>query len=209
MPECRILAADLVEPRDVRSRMLPGRSQSQALISYFSSRDIPPCPARRRLAQLEAAIDAPERRSVAASTARMLEAGATAGLQEHRVDVRRVDEEVRPHVLARLVLGELGQVLGELGLGVAPGEVAVGLGEADLGQPLHHLGPGERLGQEDRRRDARSWTSRIIHSQNGSGLVCGLSTRKIFTPLLDPEQHDVAQRQPERRARRPRRRSRR
>ncbi len=28
----------------------------------------------------------------------------------------------------------------------------------------------------------RSCTSRIIHSQNGNGLVCGLSTRKIFTP---------------------------
>src|SRR5215510_8861209 len=37
------------------------------------------------------------------------------------------------------------------------------------------------------------WTSRINHSQNGNALVCGLSTRKIRTPLRDPEQHDVAQ----------------
>src|SRR5713101_9887781 len=27
-----------------------------------------------------------------------------------------------------------------------------------------------------------SWTSRISHSQNSSGLVCGLSTRKMRTP---------------------------
>src|SRR2546430_2323628 len=28
----------------------------------------------------------------------------------------------------------------------------------------------------------RAFTSRISHSQNGSGLVCGLSTRKLRTP---------------------------
>ena len=27
-----------------------------------------------------------------------------------------------------------------------------------------------------------AWTSRISHSQNGIGFVCGLSTRKVFTP---------------------------
>jgi hypothetical protein len=26
------------------------------------------------------------------------------------------------------------------------------------------------------------WISLMIHSQNGNGLVCGLSTRKTFTP---------------------------
>ena len=34
-------------------------------------------------------------------------------------------------------------------LGVPPGEVGVALGVAALGQPLHHLRPGERLGEED------------------------------------------------------------
>ncbi len=29
---------------------------------------------------------------------------------------------------------------------------------------------------------SRSRISAISHSQNGNGLVCGLSTRKIFTP---------------------------
>src|SRR5687768_9610578 len=29
-----------------------------------------------------------------------------------------------------------------------------------------------------------SWTLRMSHSQKGSGLVCGLSTRKVRTPTL-------------------------
>ena len=49
-------------------------------------------------------------------------------------------------------LAQFGEVLRQLVLGVAPGEVGVRLGEADLGQAVHHLGPGERLGQEDRVR---------------------------------------------------------
>ena len=55
-----------------------------------------------------------------------------------------------PHVLGRLALGQLGQVLGELPLGVPPGEVGVRLRVAPLGQPAHDLRAGERLGQEDR-----------------------------------------------------------
>ena len=38
----------------------------------------------------------------------------------------------------------------------------------------------------------------IIHSQKPNVFVCGLSTRKIFTPWVDPEQHHVAQRLPQR-----------
>ena len=41
------------------------------------------------------------------------------------------------------------EVFDDLLLGVAPREVGVGLGEADLRQPVHQLRPGERLGQED------------------------------------------------------------
>jgi len=37
-------------------------------------------------------------------------------------------------------------------LGVAPGEVGVGLGKAELGEAVHDLGPRERLGEEDRVR---------------------------------------------------------
>ena len=47
---------------------------------------------------------------------------------------------------------QLGEVLGQLHLRVAPREVRVRLREAELGQPVHHLRPGERLGQEDHLR---------------------------------------------------------
>ena len=48
---------------------------------------------------------------------------------------------------------ELRHVLDQLLLRVAPGEVGVGLLEADLGELAHHLRPRERLGEEDHVRD--------------------------------------------------------
>ena len=41
-----------------------------------------------------------------------------------------------------------------------------------------------RVNASDRKITSRStlWTSAISHSQNGNGLVCGLSTRNTFTP---------------------------
>ncbi len=64
-------------------------------------------------------------------------------------DVRRVGEEVRPEVLALGPAGELVEVLHHLPAPVLPGEVRVGLGEADLRQLAHDGAAGERLGQED------------------------------------------------------------
>ena len=66
-----------------------------------------------------------------------------------RVDVRRVRERVRPEVLAHLRLRELAEVLAQLPGRLAPGEVRVALGEADLRQQPHHLRLRERLGEED------------------------------------------------------------
>ena len=62
-------------------------------------------------------------------------------------DVGGVDEEVGPQEVRGLPR-QLGEVLLELPLLVAPGEVRVGLVEADPGQRLHHRRPGERLGEE-------------------------------------------------------------
>ncbi len=59
-----------------------------------------------------------------------------------------VGEEVGPHVGGGLA-GEFGEVVGEFLFGVAPGEVGVGLLEADLGEGAHHRGAGEGLGEED------------------------------------------------------------
>ena len=50
-----------------------------------------------------------------------------------------------PEVAAR----QCGQVLHELPLGIAPGEVSIGLGEPCLAQAGHDLGPRECLGQEE------------------------------------------------------------
>ncbi len=89
-------------------------------------------------------------------------------------------------------LRELGEVLGQLLLGVAPGEVRVRLGEAELRQPVHHLRPRERLGEEDHVRVRRAGSRSITHSQNGNGLVCGLSTRKMRTPSSSQNSNTLA-----------------
>ena len=47
------------------------------------------------------------------------------------------------------LVADLGEVLLDLFLGIAPGEVAVGLLEAGPSQRVHHRRPGEGLGQED------------------------------------------------------------
>src|SRR5271166_3420392 len=70
-------------------------------------------------------------------------------LQMKRENVRRVDEEVRAEILALGIAREFGEIFLELGFAGAPSEIGVGLGEAELGQRLHHLGTGERLRQED------------------------------------------------------------
>ena len=61
----------------------------------------------------------------------------------------RVGEEVGAEVLLLARVGELGDVLGQLPARVLPGEVRVGLAEADLAQVAHHRALGERLGEED------------------------------------------------------------
>ena len=118
-------------------------------------------------------------------------------------DVGRVGEEVRPEVLLLAGVGQLGDVLGQLPARVLPGEVGVGLAEADLGQMAHHRPPGERLGEEHHVGiDARGPRS-ISHAQNANGLVCGLSTRNTVTPqstqCSTTSQQRVPQRPPVRR----------
>ena len=64
---------------------------------------------------------------------------------------------------------------------VAPGEVRVGLVEADHAEAAHHVG---RVNASDKKITSGSVlrTSANSHSQNITGLVCGLSTRKTLTP---------------------------
>ena len=110
----------------------------------------------------------------------------------------RVDEEVRPHGVAAFALRQLGQVVGQLGLAVPPGEVGVGLGEADLGEALHHLRPGEGLGEED---DVGVLVLHLADHPLPERERLGVRVvdAEDANAVLDPEQDDVAQRVPQRR----------
>ncbi len=112
----------------------------QVLLAAFSERGV--------LAQFVAGVDAPGRRQRRGEDGPYLEGGASALLEVGVQDVGGVGEEVRPHVAGGLA-GEFREVVGQFLLGVAPGEVGVGLLEADLGQGGHHRRAGEGLGQED------------------------------------------------------------
>src|SRR5450830_1530930 len=114
---------------------------------------------RLRFAQFETAVDAPQARQGRGQRRPYLEAGAAGTLQELGVDVGRVDKEMRPIKIARLVAaagvgGQFGQVVDELLLAVAPGEISIGLRKTQLGQAIHGLGPGEGFRQEDHLRIA-------------------------------------------------------
>ena len=72
------------------------------------------------------------------------------GLERLVEDVGRVGPEVGAEEVGDGRARDLGEVGGELGLLRPPGEVGVGLREAELGEPVHRLRPRERLGQKDR-----------------------------------------------------------
>ena len=85
---------------------------------------------------------------VPARTARTFHAAVAAELHVRREDVVCRRPERGPHVVRRLP-GELGEVLAQLGRGVAPRVVGVALLEADLGEGVHHRRPGEGLREPD------------------------------------------------------------
>src|SRR5262249_29303006 len=60
-----------------------------------------------------------------------------------------VRPQIGPKELANLRPGQLSQVLSQLLLGVAPGKVVVRLGEAQLGQPVHHFWACESFGEKN------------------------------------------------------------
>ena len=76
-------------------------------------------------------------------------------------DVGRVGPGVGPEEVDGAG-AQLGEVLLQLPLALAPGEVRVALAEPDLGQLLHDPRPGERLGQEDA---SRGWCGCISRDE--------------------------------------------
>ena len=105
--------------------------------------------------QFEAVIDAVIGRQRRRERRARLEQPGFAGLQLHRQNVRRRDEKIRPVIFAFRIAGQFAQIFLQLGLGRAPGEISIGLREAELGERLHHLRAGEGFGQEDHARIAR------------------------------------------------------
>ena len=88
--------------------------------------------------------------------------------------------------------GELLEVLGQLLLVRAPREVRVGLAEPDLGQAVHHLRPGERLGQEERLRvRALELAERPLPEREGLGVR--VVDAEDLDAVADPELEDRAQ----------------
>src|SRR3546814_1288162 len=102
-------------------------------------------------------------------------------MKEIGVDIRRVDEEMRPKAIGRRRRVQLGQIFRELLLAVAPGKVGIGLIKSSLASRYIILG---RVNASDKNRTSgySAWTCAISHCQNGKGLVCGLSTRNARTP---------------------------
>ena len=95
---------------------------------------------RRVLAELEyRAVDAVRRPERGEQHEPRDERRTPAELKILGEDILRVRPQVRAAELAHLGLGELGEVLGELLLGVAPRKVVVRLLEAQLGEPVQHL----------------------------------------------------------------------
>ncbi len=146
---------------------------------------------RHVLEQLEAAVDAVHRRQRCREEESNPECVGPSRHQIFIQNVGRVDEQVAAEVFAHRGLRELGQILTQLFSRVAPCKVGIRLGEAELGEVLHPLGPREGLGEKHRLRmtalhvgndpfpERHRLGVRIVHPESAHA-------------VLDPEEKDVA-----------------
>src|SRR5262245_9269483 len=129
----RVFAADAVQQRDQRLEAPGGVQVPMANLVLLRVPVI--LRARERVADAELegrTVDPVAAHQRGGEDQPDLERRAAARLEVLVQDVGRVREEVRSHVLADRGLRELGEVLGQLRLRVAPGEVGVRLREARL-----------------------------------------------------------------------------
>src|SRR5882757_7051257 len=113
-------------------------------------------------------------------------------------DVRRIDEEIRPIILALGIAGEFAQVVFDLALVGPPRKISVGLGEAELRETLHQLRARERFRQENRvRLTLLNLGDQPFPEREGLGVW--VVDAEDANTLRDPKQYDVAQACPERR----------
>ena len=101
------------------------------------------------LEQLEPAIDAVIARQRCRQRDARLEHPGFAALEMIGQQIGRVDEQVRPIEVPLGITRQLAEILLQLPLRRAPGEIAEGLREAELGEALHQLRSRERLGEQD------------------------------------------------------------
>ena len=149
----------------------------QVLLGALAERDV--------LDVLEARVDPVARAERRGEHEPRLERRAAAVLEVGVQDVGRVGEEVGAEVLLLAGVGELGDVLGQLPARVLPGEVRVGLAEAELAEVAHHARCVNASARKITSR-SRAWTCSISHAQNANGFVCGLSTRNTLHAAVDP-----------------------
>ena len=148
------------------------------------------------LGQLEPAVHAVARAQRRRQQQPRLERALAAVLQVRVQDVGRVDEQVRTQVLARLGLGQLGEVVADLRLAVAPREVRVRLREAGLGQIAHQPRPRERFRQKD--DVGMLLVNAIDHPfPEPERLRVRVVDAEDLHAVLDPEHRHVEQRLPE------------
>src|SRR5262249_33802966 len=122
-----------------------------------------------------------------------------AGLQLDRQNIGRGDKEVGAEVVALGMPGDLSEVCLQFLFACAPGEVGVGLGETELGKRLHHLWAGEGFRQEN---DLGILRANFVQKPFPKWKWLGVRVvdPKYADALVSPEQHDLAQRLPQRNA---------
>ena len=147
--------------------------------------------------QLEPAIDAVGGGQHSCQRGTRLEHPGFAALQVIGQDVRRVDEEIRPVEVALGIARQLGEIFLDFPPLRPPREVRIGLGEAELGEPLHQLGTRKSFRQEDHVGVAKL---NIVDEPlpEPEGLGVGIVDPEDFHALVDPEQDHIAQRIPQR-----------
>ena len=148
--------------------------------------------ARNRLGQLVARVDAPCRRHGRGQDGTQLEGRDLAVGHEGSEDVVGGRPERGAQDMGR-VLGELDHVVGQLLLGVAPGEVGVGLVEADLPQGAHHRRAGEGLGQEQHLGVGRADLAQQTLPE-GQRLGVWIVHSEDRHTVIDPGAHDLKNR---------------
>ena len=144
----RVLASDAIQRGDFLDDIAGAVPVPGADFVFFAVQIFLPLRVGLAFAEFEAVVDPPETGQRRGQGGADQKGRTRRILQKVGIDVGRVDEEMRPEEPGERLAGQFGQIRGQLPLRVAPGEISVALGEASLGEPVHDLGPRERLGTE-------------------------------------------------------------